>query len=127
MACRRDEGRAAAGGLQGRRRRAEEAARVHSASEAGENSEEDEDVSEENDESEEVGDPEWELSSSITLSSPMDANLIRNFLFMMRPSYIAIMSNRKHDCKKKHAVIFLPPLSFMIQKPNLVLLMEMMI
>ena len=51
--------------------------------ESPENSEEDEDVSEENDESEEVGDPEWELSSSITLSSPMDANLIRNFLSMM--------------------------------------------
>ena len=51
--------------------------------ESPENSEEEEDVSEENEDSEEVGDPEWEPSSSITLSSPMDANLIRNFLSMM--------------------------------------------
>ena len=51
--------------------------------ESPEISEEDEDVSEENDDSEEVGDPEWEPSSSITLSSPMDAILIRNFLSMM--------------------------------------------
>ena len=48
-----------------------------------EEEEEEEDVSEENEDSEEVGDPEWEPSSSITLSSPMDANLIRNFLSMM--------------------------------------------